>query len=59
MHSTKMMKKKVSKMQCDDCEIKCRSSDECGAYQDLEGEYIELKKNYYWLLNAYFGAGVK
>lgn len=27
-------------MQCDDCESKCRSSDECGMYQDLEGELM-------------------
>lgn len=44
---------------CTNCELKCRSSDECGMYQDLEGEYLGLKKNYYWLLNAYFGEGVK
>ena len=31
-------------MQCDDCESKCRSSDECGMYQDLEGELMNATK---------------
>jgi chaperonin cofactor prefoldin len=38
-------------MLCDDCELKCRSSDECGMYQDLEGDVESLKNRIKWLEN--------